>query len=771
MSESIEAAGRSPAARAAINLKDTDSPEQVEAFLEDDFFADAEWAALGQMENNYGVVENQAGAPMPALVELLVNSYDAIFMKRYHEQIGTTDSDPDGEHVQYTGQYEAREELLDPPNEHVELRADGFKPTERDLINFTVIDNGCGQPPERFEDTFLGLLEPGKYKQDYPFLQGQYGMGSTGVLQFAGGRSYKFICSAAASDPSRWSWSLIRQNRDRGRYEYLKIDGDIPQFDGSIEGRSHGTYVKIYDYQLNVTKTIITGDTRFQKRLERFLVDPPFPLDLTDTRYPETEVPERTSPGLKARIEQYNLLVTEEYDIRYNFDNDRLGIRDIHVVTFKDDDEVKQLEEAGEATTRNKNRFVGGDDHREMAVLYTVNGQTHGNEGQTFLTNRCKKPRVGKDTLVLVDFSDLAGTDMVDLFQPTRDRIKQSAIGNALRRGLEDALREDDWLLDEEDRRRQKLASEESDEILDESLRSILEEDPDLQRFFETGDKASADKPAEEQAPYTPPAVPDTFEIIASYDPAGNHEFYDADAEGTYEIDLPVNRMRQVRFYLNAPNDYLTEGGGGELRVQPTVEALQWSNLNRGVLTLALTAPAEYEPGDVLTMIFNITRPDEATLSQRIHVTITPEEAPASPGTDTRGERGAAGLSLPAITRVEEEQWDRYEFDEHDLVRIATAGDSVSDMDIYVNVHSAPLRRFLGTRNLRPSGKELVQERYVMAIALYSVAMYIEFTEQFEEEMLLEFKPPEELVASSMRGMGQVLLHTIAPKQLLSEFS
>lgn len=773
MSESLESVGRSSSARAAINLKDADSPSQVETILDWDFFGDADWQPLGQMENNYGVVENQAGAPIPALVEVIVNSYDAVLMKRFHEHAKTTDPDPESDDLpMFDGQYEARDVLLSGEDEHVELRADGSKPTDEDIINFTVIDNGCGQPPERFEDTFLGLLEPGKYKQDYPFLQGQYGMGSTGVLQFSGGRSYKFICSAAASKPSQWSWSLIRQNREKGRYEYLTINGDIPQFDGSVENRSHGTFVKMYDYQLNVTKTIITGDTRFQKRLERYLVDPPFPLHLKDTRYDKTTVPERTSPGLLARIEQYDQLVEQDYNIRYNFENERLNIRDIRVITFKDDDQIEKLVEADAATTRNKSRFVGGGEHREMAVLYTVNGQTHGNEGETFITNRCKKPRVGKDTLVLIDFSDLAGTDMVDLFQPTRDRIKRSEIGNTLRDGVEEALSENEWLIEEEDRRRQKLSSEESDEILDESLRSILEEDPDLQRYFESGDKASADTPAQEQAPYTPPDVPDTFEIINSYDPKGNHEFYNADEEGTYSLDIPVNRIRQVRFYLNAPNDYFKKGGtGGELRVNPTSDVVQWSNLNRGILTLGLTAPSSYEPGDVLTLIFNVTRPEKEPLCQRVQVEFTPEEEPASSGSSSERSNGSGGLSLPNITRVEEDDWERHEFDEQDIVRIATAGDTVSDMDIYVNIHAAPVRRFLQARNLRKSGKEFIQERYVMGVALYSVSMYIEFTEQYDEECLLEFTSPEELVASSMRGMGQVLLHTVAPKQLLSEFN
>lgn len=762
-----EATDQSSSQNAAVKLKDADSPDEVEEILEGGFFDNAEWMALGGMENNYGVVENQAGAPIPALMELIVNSYDAHLMKGFHELAGTTDPDPETDDLpEFEDQSEAREALLDEEEDNVTLRADGFKPSEKELINFTVIDNGCGQPPEEFEDTFLGLLDPGKYKQDYPFLQGQYGMGSAAVLQFC---KYKFICSAAASDPGNWSWSIVRQNRDKDRYEYLTIDGDVPTFDGSIESQAYGSFIKAYDYRLNVTKTTIAGDKRFQKRLERYLVDPPLPLSLHDKRYSDGFT-ERETGGLRSRIQQYDELIEENYSTTYNFDNDRLGIRDIEIFTFKDDDKIEEMLEDDEITVRHKNRFVGGREHRDMAVLYTVNGQTHGNEGRGFLTNRCNKPRVGTDTIALVDCSDLAGTDMVDLFQPTRDRVKRSEIGNALREGTEDAIEQDDWLIDEEELRRQKLASDESDEILDESLQSILEEDPDLQRFFESGDKATADVPSEDEAPYNPPDIPDTFKIINTYDPSGDHEFYDSGEGDRFSLEVPINRTRQVRFYLNAPNNYISDEGQGELRVRPTTDTVQWSNLNKGVLSIGVTAPSEYNKGDLITLILNVTRPDDDPLTQRINVEFTEEQESTTSGTDTREPTGAAGLSLPNINRVKEENWSDYEFDEHDIVKVATTGDSISDMDIYVNMHAAAVRRFIQNRNLKESGKKFVQERYVVSVALYSVAMYVEFQEKYEEDEFMEFASPDELVASSMRGMGQVLLHSIAPKQLLSEY-
>lgn len=755
----------------AVALKDAKSPESVETILDLDFFEDAEWKPLGQKENNYGIVENQAGAPIPALVELIVNSYDAILMKNFHEMVDDPDPDPEDDSLpSFDSQYKARDALLSNiDEEHVEIRADGFMPSERGLINFSLIDNGCGQPPERFERTFLGLLDPGKFKQNYPFLQGQYGMGSSGVLQFCGSKSYKYICSASNAKPSKWSWSLVRQNRERGRYEYVTIDGKIPTFTGAIEDRTHGTFVKVYDYELTTGKTIITGDERFQKRLERYLVDPPLPLKLKDERYPKAKVTENTTSGLLGRIEEHDHLINRRYTTQYNFDHPQLGVRDIEIISFKEDQVIEELQDEGTATRRNKNRFVGGEDHQEMAVLYVVNGQTHGNEGLSFLTNRCKKPRVGEDALVLVDFSDIAGTDMVDLFQPTRDRIKQSEIGRTLREGIEDALTNDEWLTDEESRRRRERASNESDEILDESIQSVLEEDPELQRFFESGEKASSEKQKQKENPYNPPSVPDTFRLIKTYDPHGNHEFYNQDEEGRYSIEVPINRSRNVRFFLNAPNGYIDKDGDGELRIKPGKDYLKWSNLNNGLFTVSIHAPEFVEPEDSITLVLNITRPGKGALTQRINVTYTEKEKKKSKSGGESKDRGG-GISLPNIEKVKEDEWDQFEFDEHDIVEVLVAGDTVSDMDIYVNVDAVPVKRFYDRHNLRKSGKSFVEERYVLAVALYSVSMYIEYEEAYDEEELLEFSSPEKLVASSMKGLGQVLLHLVAPKQLLSEY-
>ena len=50
-------------------------------------FADpANWKPYGGTESYFGVVENQQASPIPALVEKIINSIDAILMRRCYEE-------------------------------------------------------------------------------------------------------------------------------------------------------------------------------------------------------------------------------------------------------------------------------------------------------------------------------------------------------------------------------------------------------------------------------------------------------------------------------------------------------------------------------------------------------------------------------------------------------------------------------------------------------------------------------------------------------------
>ena len=170
-----------------------ESPRTVTEIIEElEGQFDVEWRALGQEPNNYGTVQTQASSPMPCFVELKANADDAVLIRGFEEN--TPDgADPD----EYPTMADAAEAFA-PDDGEIEILADGTTPTNGNVLNLTIRDHGCGQPPDRFEDTFLGLHTPGVIKQNYSFTQGQYGMGGTGVLQFCGDRHTRYFPSVAS---------------------------------------------------------------------------------------------------------------------------------------------------------------------------------------------------------------------------------------------------------------------------------------------------------------------------------------------------------------------------------------------------------------------------------------------------------------------------------------------------------------------------------------------------------------------------------------------
>lgn len=206
-----------------------------EALHELESHPNVEWVPLGREPNNYSIVENQQADAMAAFTELVVNSIDAVILRAFFEEHGD-----DYTGSEFASLEEAADALINKEQDTIEIFANGER---NGPFSLTLYDNGCGQPQSKFEHTFLNVLTPGEMKQEFDFLQGKYGMGSTGVLPFCGDKGYKFIASTAHDEPRKWSWSITRKNRQENRYEYLIVNGQPPQFEGEVGGKEQGTFV------------------------------------------------------------------------------------------------------------------------------------------------------------------------------------------------------------------------------------------------------------------------------------------------------------------------------------------------------------------------------------------------------------------------------------------------------------------------------------------------------------------------------------------------
>ena len=259
------------------------STEKVKEILKSqaEFAEDGNWKPYGQAEKNWDRVGVQTSEPVGALAELIINSIDAILMRKAKEKGLDMESEsvpqsmseavklffPEVQEGKLTLLSQEQRTRLAEKNVLIGVQ----RKAKRDLCpNYTIIDFGEGQNHGDFEKTFLSLGE--KNKEGIPFVQGRFNMGSTGSITFctrAEIRSgmYKFVLSKRNMDDSDglWGWTLIRvravrKGEDLPVVEYFCPAGKIACFE-SDEVRSFGredigviskggSVVKLYEYDI-----------------------------------------------------------------------------------------------------------------------------------------------------------------------------------------------------------------------------------------------------------------------------------------------------------------------------------------------------------------------------------------------------------------------------------------------------------------------------------------------------------------------------------------
>ncbi len=148
------------------------------------------WRPYGDIPNNRGIVGNQQSSATAALVEKLVNSIDAVLTVECYRQ-GIDPASPSAPQTmrdaveRFFSVKEGRIRNLTSTErtrlaERIQLIACGTK----EKPAYVIVDDGEGQCPNQFPDTFLSLVRENKTR--IPFVQGKFNMGGTGVLQFAG---------------------------------------------------------------------------------------------------------------------------------------------------------------------------------------------------------------------------------------------------------------------------------------------------------------------------------------------------------------------------------------------------------------------------------------------------------------------------------------------------------------------------------------------------------------------------------------------------------
>ncbi|MEX2162296.1 MAG: hypothetical protein WD751_10340 [Anaerolineales bacterium] len=648
------------------------------------------WKPYGDIPNNRGIVSNQQSEPVAALVEKLVNSIDAVLtVDCYRSKV-----DPKSSAAPQTMR-EAAERFYGIKDGHIQI----LTPSERTLLAqriqliacgtkenpaYTIIDDGEGQTPGQFAETFLSLVK--ENKSSIPFVQGKFNMGGTGVLQFAGRNSFQLIISKRnpvapgnSEDKKKWGFTLIRRmrpdtNHPHSIYVFLAPEGNILRFEADSlplrpgkypqpyeEPLASGSCIKIWNYKMQRgLKSIATLDLRYE--LEEFLPEPVLPIRIYERRpgY-KANYYDTTMSGLSAVLadKPQNIEFSDSSPLKIN----NVGDVQVRLVV------IKEMENPDSA-----DRYPAG-------LFYIVNGQLQGYQNKNFVARKTKFDYISSSLIVMVDCIDLPQEVREDIFMASRDRMREIEEKSAIEGALIEYIKDHPAIKKLNAIRRQKrqetaLSQEETSKI----FQSLVRSDPSLASLFGKGTLVKVPgKDITDEEPYEGKRFPTYFRI------------HDEPKNGLIR-NCPINRSCRVEFETDAENGYFDRlEDPGHIECHGIPQKLSQS-LGNGKSILKFGLPENVSVGDefrVKVEINDISRVQPFESDFRIRV-----EEPSEKGepSDPSPPKGAALAGIPNIRRIHRDQWAAENLNEKSALKISNSGQEDGGFDVAINVDNIYLQ-------------------------------------------------------------------------------
>jgi hypothetical protein len=756
--------------KALFSCQNEDAVEKV-IRAQNEVFKPDNWNPLGGNFSNYGVIENQQSNPIAALIEKLTNSIDATLMRKCLE----AGIDPKSKEAPHSMEAAVKMFFKDSSNwdlptfrkgqsENLQIIADG----PRMDTSLVIYDNGEGQHPNDFENTFLSLLRGNK--NEIHFVQGKYNMGGSGAIVFCGKKSYQLIASKRFDKTGDFGFTLIREHpltdeekvtKKNTWYEYLKIDGKIPSFpieklDLKLNNRlfETGTIMKLYSYDLpSGSRSVISRD--LNQSINEYLFDPALPVLTVDTkeRYPDDRNLERPLYGLKRRLEQDDNKYVGDY-FSEDFRDELFGKNGFARVTcyvFKTKVDDKSVKDTKDTIRR---EFFKNN----MSVLFSINGQVHGHYTSEFISLSLKMNLLKSHLLIHVDCTHMDIDFRKELFMASRDRLKDGEETRALRKFLASKLGSSNGRLAEiEKKRRDAFSVEESDtkELLKSFTKNLpLNSDlmkllgktfklemPDDKKEKKSPEQKTKDKPEKES--FKPQRFPTFFKLKLP------------ENGGVKAINIPRGSERTIRFDTDVENHYFdriqepgelrvalvsyktndTKGGtdAGKADAVQDVFNIQNSSPQNGSIRISLNPKADVRVGDEIQMSVTLTNPGQ-NFEEMFWAKITDPEKPKENSKKQEAEEDQLGLPEFVLLHKESKDektitWEVFENQTGEEMKYETVmfpdakGETLTR--IFINMDSNVLKSFV-SKNKNPSEAQiaLAERKYISSVYFHTLFLY-----------------------------------------------
>jgi hypothetical protein len=767
--------------RIALALLNAESAEEVKAILADEdasyYFSDsANWSNYGNREKNWDTVGNQQTNPVGALVELIINGEDAILLRKAAEAgiknprgADAPKSMTDAVKRFFPHVNEGKIQKLSPA-ERTELGDQcvrvGIRRADRKNSRFptyVVLDAGCGQPHDKFAETFLSLGE--KNKEGIQFVQGKFNMGSTGSLRFCTRSEirdghFKLIMSRPIGT-QYWGWTLVRVREPKGQEvlpvaEYFCPGKSIPRFrDKALKGFSHdkygiidtGSIVKLYEYDIGRGNSGV--DFGLYDALTVSLIDCALPIRLYDFDAVPVQgrgalraegIAARTFSGLSVVL---GAEMTEEVDENGEFkEKGDPDTEFVYQVTEENNPELGKIKIVATGLRKIKD-FLS---HQPARIFYTINGQAHAIERASFLNQRCNQPDLVSHLIVNVVCDDLNRTALATIFMPDRERKTQTELSRRLEDIVIHELKTDEKLRQYAAEIRLRRATDKVDnsEETKELLKELVKADPAIRDLFGMGAFLPMGIGGYEDGEGKGQKMGDVKGFKGKKFPTFLKMLNVREERGVFYKDVPINAVRRIECGTDAENEYLTRvDSPGKVWTSLPPEKLPSSiKLNNGIARITVRAPEGAKVGEVHTAEFGfVDHVNIEPLKVTVQVRFVAPEKPQQGGNGTKKKTAEAvqqGAGQPNFQFVGKADWDEYRFDD-DSGAYVGVGDNAT---VYINQDN----RYLV--NMRVKEKDeaqrvLNENTFKMGLGLIALAVHKKASVAEKEDEEEGTKPAE----------------------------
>ena len=755
------------------------------------------WKHYGS-SNNIGTVTGQSPEAVPSLAEKILNSIDAMLIKKCLEYGDDPKAESSANSMEealekyfnlneekYAGLTERERRKL---ASDIQIIAEGSKSTP----NLIVYDNGEGQHPQDFPDTLVSLSR--NNKQSIFFVQGKYNMGGTAVLPFCGEKRYQLIVSKKnikKNNNGKYGFTLIRRNRGEGMhvksswYEFCTTeDGKIFEFDsepmdlGLFERKfDGGTYIKLYNYDLK-NPSDITLD--LWRDLNRYVYKSALPMIVYEKRGYGGKTPSKIMHGNRTRCLLDNRdSVEKAIPMSITSDNVKYPVE---IFCFKKDVVPRE--------------FVAN-----MPVVFTVNGQVQHKLDNYFITQKAKKAYLKNSLLINIDCTNMPQSLHEDIFMSSRSQMRDSEEYRNLESSIAKEIRDNQTLTEiDEQRRRDKIFQNPKDEkFLKGVMSKLLKDDKEIEKLLglKSGILGSSLKKIKKEIEkkgtnFNGKRYPTVFKFKNLK--SGSTKMLPQNGDCKIEIETDVENEYLIRPYdkgeikIRVRKPHIRTGEGP---IKPNNEDEEELSVNvvgpdEGNIKLRIKPKKELPIGSPFLVDIEMSSPNGPHLLTAEIKIDNPNAKKEASEIPVKQE-----YSLPSLIHVYKElnddedgkrgakDWNELEWDENDICSIQESSGEDELIDaVYVNMDSKELHNYIRSRKITGKNIAHVTRSYKTSVYLMTLVFYHELSQRLKKQETdstdkyglkgVQYDAVE-MVSYIMKGLARILLHITTNETLIKE--